>query len=183
MTVDSALYPVLFTDYLQRMTGPLDTIWLHFIHLTIVLVIGYINYKGIELVGVSSIIFGVLCMSPFIALCLMGMTYIHDPSIWSQLPHSFVESDWSVFLSVLLWNYIGFDQLGTIAGEVYDPSRTFPRGMVITSVLLCFVYAPPVMVGLQFLPDFDSWYEGMFPNIAKQIGGEFLLLWLTMIVD
>lgn len=77
-------------------------------------------------------------------------------------------------LYVAMWNYLGWDDLSTIAGEVENPQKTFPRALLIAVCLTVAVYLLPTLVGLVALPDFASWEEGTWTKVAQAIGGSWL---------
>lgn len=45
-----------------------------------------------------------------------------------------------MFLSTLMFGFSGAEMLGTIAGNVKDPQKTFPRAIFITSIIIAAVY-------------------------------------------
>ena len=47
-------------------------------------------------------------------------------------------------LSVCLWNYMGWDNASTVAQEVEDPQRTYPRAMLIAAALVALTYILPL---------------------------------------
>ena len=60
--------------------------------------------------------------------------------------------DWTLFISVILWNYQGWDMLGCMAGEVKNAKRTYPVGVTLAILFLTFTYLVPVMVGVSVTP-------------------------------
>ncbi|MEH7514903.1 amino acid permease [Gottfriedia acidiceleris] len=45
-----------------------------------------------------------------------------------------------MFLSTLMFGFSGAEMLGTIAGNVRNPQKTFPRAIFITSIIIALVY-------------------------------------------
>ncbi|ODG93499.1 MULTISPECIES: amino acid permease [Bacillaceae] len=45
-----------------------------------------------------------------------------------------------MFLSTLMFGFSGAEMLGTIAGNVRNPQKTFPRAILITSIIIALVY-------------------------------------------
>lgn len=60
--------------------------------------------------------------------------------------------NFTVFISILLWNYQGWDMLGCMAGEVKNPKRTYPIGVTLTILFLTLTYVIPVSVGAAVFP-------------------------------
>jgi amino acid transporter len=48
--------------------------------------------------------------------------------------------DTVMFLSTLMFAFAGMEMLGTIAGDVQNPQKTFPKAILITSVIIGAVY-------------------------------------------
>ena len=50
----------------------------------------------------------------------------------------------SAAILIAMWNYMGWDNLSTIAGEVEAPQRTYTRAMLGAVVLVVAGYLLPV---------------------------------------
>lgn len=173
---DNALYPVMFVDYLAHLTGDLSAIERWLIGFGVICAITWLNIRGTQLVGISSIIFALLALLPFAAMVLVGAPRV-NPAAWRIRPEKI---EWGLLLSVLLWNTSGWDNAGCCAGEVKNPQKTYPRALVLTVVLVTLSYVLPVAVGVGVDTRWSEWKEGDFPRIAAQIGGDWLGTWLTL---
>ena len=88
---------------------------------------------------------------------------------------------WSVllgaFVPVVAWNYSGFETLGTMAGEVARPRRTFPVALLLLVVAAAATYTLPVLVGVtatgRLLP-YSAWRDGFWTTVGNVIGGDEL---------
>lgn len=69
--------------------------------------------------------------------------------------------------------------LGTFAGEVKDPRKTYIRGSFLTLVYVLIVYISPLIAGIQTHPDLDDWVEGSFAKFANDVG-PWLSYWITV---
>jgi amino acid transporter len=73
-----------------------------------------------------------------------------------------------------MWNYMGWDNASTIAQEVENPQRNYPRAMVASTVLVAVTYILPLaamaMAGLS--P--SSFSTGDWTTAARTIGGPWL---------
>jgi amino acid transporter len=78
-------------------------------------------------------------------------------------------------LLVAMWNYMGWDNSTTIAGEVDRPQRTYPWAMAIGVILVALTYVIPIgavaMTGL----DPNKWTTGGWPDLARALGGHEML--------
>jgi len=74
-------------------------------------------------------------------------------------------------VSVALWNYMGWDNASTVAQEVDNPQRNYPRAMLISAALVAITYIVPLTaVGLAGVPA-DQFSTGAWTNAARSIAG------------
>ncbi|XP_054792994.1 probable polyamine transporter At1g31830 isoform X1 [Prosopis cineraria] len=175
--IDNALYPVLFLDYLKSDIPVLASgfpriaaAW----GLTIVLT--FLNYRGLTIVGWIAILLGVFSLLPFV---VMGFMAIPDlkPSRW--LVADLNDMDWNLYLNTLFWNLNYWDSISTLAGEVENPKRTLPKALFYALILVVLGYFFPLLIGTGAVPLKRSlWTDGYFSDIAKIIGGVWLSYWL-----
>jgi amino acid transporter len=72
---------------------------------------------------------------------------------------------------VAMWNYMGFDNTSTIAGEVDRPRRTYPLAMAGTVALIALSYVIPIgAVALTGLP-LAQWSTGGWADVARATFG------------
>jgi L-asparagine transporter-like permease len=79
-----------------------------------------------------------------------------------------------VRLFIVMWNYLGWDGVTTAAGEIDNPRRSLPRALLICVPFVVAAYVLPVMDRLTPTIDLADWTDGSFPEIAAQLGGEWL---------
>jgi amino acid transporter len=77
-------------------------------------------------------------------------------------------------LALGLWLYSGFEQLSTVADEVENPQRTFPRALAWVVPLSIATYFLPTLFSLAALGDWQKWKDGYFSDAALLIGGHWL---------
>jgi amino acid transporter len=78
-------------------------------------------------------------------------------------------------LSYIVFNYSGWDNASSYAGEVDQPQRNYPRaiGWALLVVVLCYLL--PVVAGLSVTTDPAVWSaDAGWPVIARLIGGRWL---------
>ena len=66
--------------------------------------------------------------------------------------------------------------LGTCAGEVKNPSKTFVRAMFTAMGFALLIDFLSISVGYSVLADPKKWEDGTFVEVAKLIGGSALEL-------
>jgi amino acid transporter len=175
------IYGVLFADYLQFWFPQLMG-WKHY--LVALLVIGgiaYINVRGIQMVGKFATLLEVFILLPVVVLIVMGLAkWQHNPFV-PLIPTG--KPPFQVFgvgLALGLWLYSGYEQLSTVAEEVENPRRTYPRALALVVPLSVAAYFLPTLTSLAALGNWQDWHGGYFPKAAELIGGSWLGQWMTI---
>ena len=79
-----------------------------------------------------------------------------------------------LLLSWLLWLYSGYLSLGTLAGCVDNPQRTFPLVIAMIMPFSILLNMVPFWVALSMDADTSHYEDGYFSELAKVVGGEWL---------
>ena len=146
---DMAIYPTIFVLYLSRIaptwtSGYRGTAWA----LAVVIGCALWNLRGAKAVGQSSVILFCILLAPFVVLVLVSLYKWHGHGS-GALTHPIATPDIGAAISVCLWNYMGWDNASTVAQEVDDPQRNYPRAMLGSAALVAVTYMLPVLaVGL-----------------------------------
>jgi len=173
---DNALYPVMFLDYLSYLRGDMAPAERWLIGAAVVAAMTWLNIRGARLVGASLIAFAAIVLAPFAVMVALAAPQV-DPAAWLARGG---KGDWALLVSVVLWNTSGWDNAGTLAGEVERPSRTYPAAMAASVALVTLAYLLPVAAGAGVDHNWSAWQEGYFPKIAAAIGGDWLGSWITI---
>ena len=67
--------------------------------------------------------------------------------------------------------------MSTLAGEVANPHKTFPRALMLAVILVILMYLLPLAACLGVMTDAD-WKLGFFATVARQVGGQWLAWWM-----
>ena len=195
--VDMAIYPVLFADYLANYLpevgagavvlfsiGPID-IDLHWIVcLAVIWPLALLNVRSTKGVGDTSVAFMAFILAPFAVVSVLGIAHLFTAGVNPLEPFTPPETDlataFGAGLWVVMWNYLGWDSLSTVAGEVEEPRRNYPRALAISIPLITLCYLLPVLGGLSVSTDFSNWTAGYFPQLAEELGGVPLGVWLAI---
>ena len=138
-----------------------------------------VNLLGARDVGRSSKVGATLVVGAFAAMCLFWI--LGDPHPWQAI--RIVRQDLSgsptnallVGLSIIVFNYGGWDNASTYAGEVDHPQRNYPRAIAVVFVVVLLGYLLPVIVGIGAVTDRALWTtDAGWPVIAELIGGRRL---------
>lgn len=164
---DMSLYPMLAVSYLEGLF-PVSEAGKWMLIMAMVFVVAAINVWGVEGVGNASIFFGLVMLAPFvIEFFMVAAEGRLRPDEWLRVKHE-RDIDWNVFLNLLLWSFSGWTSIGSLAGEVKDPTRNFPRAVLAGLVLSSLTYMLPIAVGVSLDTNFADWDEGHFQTIADR---------------
>jgi amino acid transporter len=187
--VDVAVYPVLFADYLSTLLAEqcnlhtLENSTAHWLMtLALIWLFALLNIRGVKNVADSSKLFFAAIILPFSALSAIGLwrLFAHPAPVWRPFtpPHTSPYAAFGAGLYLVMWNYMGWDNASTIAGEVKQPQRTFPRALALALPLVVLAYLLPIFAGLAIAPDWTQWKENYFVDLGQMGGGRWLSLWI-----
>lgn len=168
---DMAIYPSLFVAYLGKLF-PATTAGGRGIAIAagLILICLLWNLMGAKAVGDSSVVVGILLLSPFVVLTIVALLR-HITLVASS-----ANSDGNFLTGVLvaMWNYMGWDNAATIANEVENPQKTYPRVMMLALLAIVLSYAIPVMAVWHTHIPADVWNNGSWASIASMVVGPWL---------
>ncbi|SEM24688.1 APC family permease [Streptacidiphilus jiangxiensis] len=194
--VDMALYPVMFADYLARIWAPagdgttvlftvplgfgggfrVDLHWLIGVACVIVPLTA-LNILGAKRVGDSSVLLAGLALAPFVAIAVLGIPqlFTHHVNPVGPLtpPHTGLWTAAAAGMSVVMWNYNGFDSVSTITEEIENPRRNLPRALGLAMVVIIAAYVLPAL-GAMATKGWAGWQDGSFVDVARDLGGPWL---------
>lgn len=189
--VDAAIYPVLFATYLgttvklfwgsDALNGAMPQ-WL--LAVAMIGLFAWLNYRGTKLVGMTAIGLASLIIVPFVIFVVVGAVRLAGSP--GELTLVFpgdsdsLRGSLAAGMGIVMWNYLGWDALSTIAEEVDDPARAYPRALLSGIVTVTLVYFLPTLVGLYFVSDASQWVDGAWPAIAREVGGPWLMFAITV---
>ena len=177
-TLDNALYPVLFLDYLRSGGGlvlspPARSLAV----LALTAALTYLNFRGLHLVGLSALALTAFSLSPFVALAVLAAPKIR-PSRWLAVNVAAVEP--RAYFNSMFWNLNYWDKASTLAGEVEEPRKTFPKAVFGAVGLVVGAYLIPLLAGTGALPSETAGEgtDGVFSVGGDRIGGPWLRVWI-----
>jgi amino acid transporter len=186
---DMAIYPVIFVLYLGRLepawtAGSRGTWWA----LAVVVLCAAWNLRGARAVGEGSVGLFCLLLSPFVVLTAVGLWKgligqhgggpFGGSSLWLKAPAA--GADFAGAVSVTLWNYMGWDNASTVAQEVQEPQRNYPRAMLTAAGLVALTYVLPLAaVALVGIPA-EQFSTGAWTDAAREVVGPWLALCVVL---
>jgi len=172
---DMAIYPAFFVSYLGKFNPALTDGW-HGIawKLAVVVVCCVWNLRGAPAIGDGSVWMSALLLAPFTVFVGIGLWQglAHPAAVHWSGPGT--ESALSTAILVAMWNYMGWDNASTVAQEVENPQRTYPRAMVVSTVLVAVTYVLPLIAMALAGLSVESFSTGDWIEAAKTLGGPLL---------
>ncbi len=176
---DMAIYPTTFVLYLERIAPGL-TRGHRAIALELLVVIAAVlwNFRGAAAVGEGSLRLWAVSISPYIVLVglavYVGFLGAHGQFGGHASMARPAHTDFSIAVLVAMWNYMGWDNATTIANEVENPQRDYPRVIVLAVVMVMLTYMIPIAaVAWAGIPA-GKFSTGAWVDAAHMLGGPAL---------
>jgi amino acid transporter len=188
--IDTAIYPVLAWDMAKAVVGLPDSFavaWGCKVVMALLFVLP--NLCGSQGFARWMSALTAFVLLPFVvctALLVLypGVSPAAQQRDFGRLLEVRTDADWGAWaslVSVLYWNFSGFDAASTCAGEVRDPGRSYPRGLLAALALVTVTYVLPLTAFAAVdVPHWASWKEGDFSLIAQQQVGQWMCSWVIV---
>jgi amino acid transporter len=176
---DMALYPSIFVLYLGKFRPSLTTDWRGYVwSLAVVVLCCAWNLRGAPEIGDDSVWLFALLLAPFVVFVALGFWHgiiLHPGVRWIRpADASGADAGLSTAILVALWNYMGWDNASTIARDVENPQRNYPRAMITAAILTAITYVLPLaaMASAGISP--SGFSTGSWAIAGRIIGGPLL---------
>jgi amino acid transporter len=172
---DMAIYPTLFVLYLGRLfpswtAGWHGAAW----ELGLIALCCIWNLLGAPAVGDGSIALFILLQFPFAVLIGAALWHgVHLPThiSWTRTGG---EGGLTTAILVAMWNYMGWDNASTVAREVDNPRRNYPRAMLASAAVVTVSYIVPLAAAAWAGVPADSFSTGSWADVARALVGPWL---------
>jgi amino acid transporter len=131
------------------------------------------NLFGAKAVGDGSVLLGVLLLCPFFAITVVAL-FRHSVFAAQTATVSPAKGGFLSAIIVAMWNYMGWDNASTVAGEVENPQKTYPRVMMITLAAIIISYMIPIAAVWYTHLAPTAWSTGSWAKIASMVVGPWL---------
>jgi amino acid transporter len=172
---DMAIYPAIFVLYLGKFNPALTAGWYGYgWSLAIVVLCSVWNLRGAPAVGEGSIWLFVILLAPFSVLVVLGIWHaisVHSFGHWGGTGG---KAGLSTAVLVAMWNYMGWDNASTVAQEVEDPQRNYPRAMIAAAALVAITYILPLTAMALSGFSVTGFSTGDWTAAADFVGGPML---------
>jgi amino acid transporter len=171
----SAAYGVSVADYCGYWFPVHSRIEHWALAVVFLLVVAYLNVRGIQVVGKLTLILLLIMAVPLVLFAVLGFHQARFNPFHPFLPTGKPwQGAYGVGLAIALWTYAGYEQLSTVIEEVENPERNFPIGLAIVIPLSIVGYVVTLAAGLAALGNWQEWDTGYLVTAGRLIGGNAL---------
>lgn len=177
--VDSTAYTVLAVSYFSSVVH-LTVVQSYLAKAIIILILTYINVRGIKDVGLITSILSIFVIIAFALITAVGFAH------WNYNPVSpFIPPGQTLMQSISegiiigMWMYAGYESMSTMAGEIEDP-QIIPKATLLSVPAIIAVYVFPTIAGLGAIGHWQNWAtdgEGLsYGDVAGLTGSTALMI-------
>jgi amino acid transporter len=177
--LEMALYPVLFVSYLERFVPRLAAGYTGVaLELAMIVACTAWNILGAGAVGEASVWLNVALLLPFVGVVVAALIRSHaaHPAAAPAATAPLLHADLIGGVLIAMWNYMGWDNLSTVAGETDRPRRNYPLAMAGAVALVTLSYLIPVAAVARTGLDPNRWTTGGWVDVGQILGGTLLAL-------
>jgi amino acid transporter len=177
---DMAIYPALFIAYLDRLSPWFDAGHRsEYVGLAVIAACVLLNIAGVEVVSTTSFWLFLALSAPFAGIVVLA-PFKHGALLHVVTAPTTTHITLIGGLLVCMWNYMGWDNASTIATEVENPQRDYPRAMLLTVLIVSLSYIIPIAaMWLTGLPP-SAWETGSWADTAGMVSGPVLQVLLVL---
>ena len=169
---DMAIYPTLFVLYLERLAPSWTAGWRGIaVGAAVIAVCAAWNIGGAKAVGDGSVAMMLALLAPFAVVSVLA--WFH-PHLGSSTAARGGGGDLAGGILIAMWNYMGWDNASTVAREVENPQRNYPRAMMGAVALVALSYLIPVGAVMRTGIDPSTWSTGAWVEVGRALGGPLL---------
>jgi amino acid transporter len=134
-----------------------------------------VNLLGVRIAGWGAVAFAAGALGPFAVFVIAAAVRAeHAPWLPFAAPGQGLWSGLGVGISVMMWNYSGWDTPSTVLGETAHAETSYRRALWVALPLTALATIVPVAVSLSVTTDWRSWQTGQWTALAHAVGGPIL---------
>lgn len=176
--VDSTAYIVLAVSYFSSLVS-LNGWQAYAAKAFIVLVLTYLNIRGIRDVGLVTSVLSVIVMLAFAMITVVGFAHwTYDPMIPFIPPGQSLLQSISEGIIIGMWMYSGYESMSTMAGELENP-QVIPKATLLSVPAIIAVYIFPTVAGLASIGRWQEWNvdgQGISYGDVASLTGSYALM-------
>lgn len=169
---DMAIYPTLFVTYLARLNPVFEDGGVRLVAGgAMIAACTAWNLRGARGIGTSSVALSIMLLGPFVVFVVAAL--VHPSPVASDVTAG-SPGGLGAGLLIGMWNFMGWDNASTFAGEVERPERTYPRAMVLAVIAVTVTYLLPLVFASKAGLPASQWETGAWVVAASNVGGPWL---------
>ena len=177
---DMAAYPTVFVMYLGRIWAPAKQGHNGIIIAALLILACMLwNLFGAKAVGDGSVLLGAFLLSPFVLITIFAL-FRHMNLDSATVTAEPARPDLLGGIIIAMWNYMGWDNASTVAEEVENPQKNYPRVMLVTLAAIVISYAIPVFAVSRTHVQPGYWATGAWADIGSMVVAPWLGLMLVL---
>jgi len=147
----------------------------------IIAVSAAINLGSIDFASRVMWIFSINSTAAFAALVGAAFYRGIDPSRLHGFSASVRTVRWDELVNLLIYNSAGYDAASSIISHVSNPRTNVPAAMVLVAVTIAVLYSCALVFPyLASKDEASAWQSGHFVTVARDLGGDWLALWILV---
>lgn len=177
---DLAIYPVLFVTYISFLY-PALVAYKVLICVTIIWSCAGLNIVGIVPVGRVSLFLSAVIVIPF--LILYSIAFANSSTHLSIPPVSFNGVGFSALgmcLYTIMWNFLGWDNTTTYAGEVSKPVKSYLVSTFTAFGIVIVLYLITTYITVNAGVSFSELSDAGYPLLGVKLAGQWLGVLLSI---
>ena len=138
------------------------------------------NLVSVKSVGKMLQFMSVIVILPFAVMVILGTRHMNIIRL-TETRSNISIGDVRQLLTVLFWNFNGYDCISTCAGEIRNPKRTISTGLFIAMIVIVLSTMLPLAVAVCWTGEhhegdesWRNWKDGSLSASAESIGGPFM---------
>lgn len=181
MLCDTAIYPILFSEYLKFWYPDMETWQTRTVRIGLIWTFVLVNLLGIRTGGRLAVLLTVFLLSPFVMFVFLGLPELSFEAFRPfAAQHKSLPMALGFGLLFGMWCYNTLDSVSIVAGEVEAPRRTYARAYALVIPIILLTYLVPIVIGVSVDPDTAGWNDYHFTTLGYQLGGSWLGNWLAV---
>lgn len=131
---------------------------------------------GLDVVSITSKIFIILISVPFGLLAILSLFKLeYNPVDPFMNPANDLGTNLGYVFALGIWMFGGWQNAASLAGEIRNFSKIFPKALMIVLICMMVIYITPNMLGLAAAGNWEKWgTEWDVVVVAEIVGGKFL---------
>lgn len=120
----------------------------------LITVLTLVHYRSVRQGGNLQIVLTTLKLLPLLLLCVLGLTHWGKAGLSAAVPRLEGSSARLLIAGVAatIWSYAGFTNVLYMAGEIKNPARNIPLGLILSVLIVTTIYALIALATCIFVP-------------------------------